>query len=108
MSRVGLSKRLHAIRSAIKAHDPRGYAIQNLPPQLRRWYDSWRRECDLIAARHDGNRYKAMLDGQDVTPPMPPAVAAALDPDPYLTIITPDMPLDEIQDRWKQMLEEGR
>lgn len=93
---------------AIKAAEPQGYAVHNLPPKLRRWYDSWRRECDLIAAKHDGNRYEAMLDGQDVTPPMPPAVAAALNPDPYLTIITPEMTLDEIQERWRQMLEEGR
>ena len=108
MSRVSLSKRLGAIRSHIRVHDPLAYALHNLPPKLRRWYEDWRRECQNIADRHEGNRYEAMLDGEDVTPPMPHPVADALGIDPYLDAITTDMSLDEIQDRWNIMLSEGK
>lgn len=78
MSRVGLEVRLRAIREAAKRHDPRAYALHHLSPQLRRYYDSWRRECALIASERYGNRYEALLDGDDVMPPMPLPVAVAL------------------------------
>ena len=108
MSRVSLSKRLGAIRASMREHDPLTYALHNLPPKLRRWYDDWRRECDAITARLGRNSYEAMLEGEGITPPMPPLVADALGIDPYLNAITTDMSLDEIQDRWNIMLSEGR
>ncbi len=82
MSRVGIESRLRAIRDAAKRHDPRGYALHNLTPQLRRWHDEWRDECNRIAAERYGDdasaRYEAMAEGDDVALPMPLPVAMAL------------------------------
>ena len=82
MSRVGIASRLRAIRDAAKRHDPRAYALHSLTPKLRRWHDEHRDECNRIAAERYGDepgaRYEALLDGDDVMPPMPLPVAAAL------------------------------
>lgn len=108
MSKIGLLRRTSNIDAAIKAYNPRGYAIHYLPPKLRNLYDSWRTECDRIAALHNGSLYEALLNEQDIgMPPMPAVVAAAINTGPRITIAS-NMSLDEVQDIYKLMLEEGR
>lgn len=108
MSKVGLSRRLTTIGESIKAHDPLSYAVHHLPPKLRACYDAWKADCERITAQSKVNEYEAMLDGQQLTPPMPPDVAAAIGTDRCLNTITADMTLSEIQDRWQRILEEGQ
>ena len=106
MSKIGLLRRTSNIDAAIKAHNPRGYAIHYLPPKLRKLYDSWRAECDRIAALHSGSLYEALLNEQDIgMPPMPAVVAAAINIGPRI-VITSDMSLDQVQDIYTTLLEE--
>lgn len=81
--RVGLELRLRAVERAVQSRNPLEYAVHNLCPKLRRYYDDWVRECADIAATYGdtpGARYAALCDGHDTTPPMPDAVQHALWP----------------------------
>lgn len=107
MSRVSLAARMRAIEATMQRRNPRGYALHNLTPQLRRWHDEWRDECNRIAAERYGDdpsaRYEAMMEGNDVMPPMPLPVAKAL----YIrstTGIPASASLDEAAELYRKLL----
>lgn len=106
MSRVSLSKRLSIVRSAIRAHDPLGCAVHDLPACERRWYDEWREECDRITAKFV-NAYEAMLHGELETPPMPEPVARLLGTVQRRTTFPADTPFDVIERAYTEMLDPG-
>lgn len=88
--------------------DPQAVAVHRLSPALRRSYDSWRAENAAIHARFEateglGAVYARLMDGEDVTLPMPSDVAAALNV-PAMPIFTADMTLGELERRYAEMI----
>ena len=82
MSRVGLGKRLAMVEAAIRTQNPFGYALHNLPANMRARYDGWRAACEKAAGSSDeaGARFAALLDGVTLGPPMPADLQQALRP----------------------------
>ena len=80
MSRVGLGKRLAMAEAAIRTQNPFGYALHNLPANMRAKHDRWREACDTAAGSSGeaGARYAALLQGASFGPAMPADLQAAL------------------------------
>lgn len=105
MSRISLTKRLAAIRTAMQSHDDYGYRLYHLSPRLRAWHDDWKAECHRLAARYD-NYYQAMIEGDVDMPPMPNPVAQALGLDKSRHILPANCTLDDAADAYTRLLDE--
>ena len=81
--------------------------MRNLPSPLKLAYAQWRQRCDdalaLYADRPPSWRYEQMLEGEDVTPPMPFALRKALNADDAR--VTVDMTLADAADLYRAVLE---
>lgn len=109
MSKIGLGRRMALVEQAAAAHDPLAYAAHHLPPDLRRKYDEWQDYCERIIANHERGggrcRYELLMDGHNITPPMPRAVHAALWPNGETDHkITSDMTVAEAAELYGKML----
>lgn len=90
------------------AINPHAVAVHRLPPKLRRSYDSWRAENDAIYARieateGEGASYARLIDGEDVSLPMPIDVAQALSV-PAMPVFSQDSTLEELERQFAAMV----
>lgn len=111
MSRIGLGKRLATVEQAIRVRFPFGYAVHNLPPQLRAKYASWCQQCETAAKKHGdepGDRYAALLRGESLGPPMPRDLQSALQFDATdKHAITANMSVADAANVYTLLLENG-
>jgi hypothetical protein len=111
VSRVGIGKRLATVEQAIQARFPFGYAVHNLPPQLRAKYVNWCQQCEAAAKTHGdepGDRYAAFLRGESMGPPMPRDLKSALRLDATgAHDITSDMTVADAAEAYALFLENG-
>lgn len=108
MSRISLSQRIKAMIETAAAIDPHAVAVHRLPPALRRSYDSWRKENAAIHAALEATEgpdasYKRLIDGEDVSLPMPSDVALALNV-PAPPVFTVDMTTEQIELLYRQTI----
>jgi hypothetical protein len=111
VSRVGIGKRLATVQQTIRVRFPFGYAVHNLPPQLRAKYANWCQQCETAAKTHGdepGDRYAAFLRGESLGPPMPRDLRSALRLDATgAHEITSDMTVEQAAEIYNQVLEQG-
>ena len=112
MSRVSIERRMERVRDAVLPPNSLAWRIDRLPDELKQLHQLWREHCTAINSQTEkqgGNRYEQLLEGHDVTPPMPNAVHRALWPrGEGRRDITRDMTVDEAARAYELMLEEGK